>query len=194
MNCLRAFVLCIAAALGACGGGGEKIEAIYQISAPTAPAIAGATSAQVLLPEPRALAALASNKLPVKPTPITLSYYPSVSLEDTAPKVMQRVMLDTFTNSGRVRAVGLPGQSLLINYQIVTEMRAFQAETYEGNRVRIVMAAKLLNDANGRVLRDEVFTATVPVSSDSAEDAAIGLNAAAEAISRDILDWTLAII
>ncbi|XWN28864.1 MAG: ABC-type transport auxiliary lipoprotein family protein [Devosia sp.] len=175
-----------------CAGGGEKIEAIYTITAATSPPpVAGSTSAQILVPEPRALKAFSTEQIAVKPTELTLSYYPAVAYQDTAPKVLQRVLLDTFQNTGRVRAVGLPGQSLLINYQVVTEIRAFQAETYAGDRARVEVAVKLLNDANGRVIKEQVFTTTAPLPSDSAEDAAIGINQAAQALAGDIVAWVL---
>lgn len=185
--------LCTALALAGCSRG-EQIEAIYQMSALPQPAAPSATTAQILVPEPRALEALATNKIAVKPTAITLSYYPSVALEDSAPKVLQRILLDTFQNTGRVRAVGLPGQSLLINYQVVTEVRAFQAETYEGDRARVEVAVKLLDDSNGRVVRDRIFTTVVPMSGDGAESAAIGLNEAAQRLASDVVAWTLTVI
>lgn len=190
---MRMLAVCAALLLAACGGG-SKIDAIYTLSSAPSPAVSGTTQAQILVPEPRALQALASNQIAVKPTPLTLAYYPSVAYEDTAPRVLQRVILDTFQNTGRVAAVGLPGQSLLINYQVVTEIRAFQAETFDGDQARIEIAAKLLNDANGRVITDRVFTVAVPLSGDDAEAAAVGLNTAAQALAQDVVDWTLATI
>lgn len=187
----RALILVFAAVLVAACGGGEKVEAIYEVSALPTPPVSGGTSAQILVPEPAALAALATNQMPVKPTPITLSYYPSVALQDTVPKVMQRVLLDTFQNTGGVRAVGLPGQSLLINYQVVTEVRAFQAETYAGDRARVEVFAKLLNDTNGRVIASQVFDTSIPMPGDTAEDAAVGLNQAAQTLAADVVAWTL---
>ncbi|MEM9221065.1 MAG: ABC-type transport auxiliary lipoprotein family protein [Pseudomonadota bacterium] len=191
---LKLACLCLCLAVAGCGGGGNRIEAIYTLSALDSPPVPSGTSAQILVPEPRALSSLATEKIAVKPTALTLSYYPAVALEDTAPKVFQRVLLDTYQNTGRVAAVGLPGESLLINYQIVTEMRAFQAETFEANRARVVIAVKLLNDANGRVLRDRIFTTVVPMGGDAADDAAEGLEAAAQQIATDIVAWTLAAI
>ncbi|MEM6762851.1 MAG: ABC-type transport auxiliary lipoprotein family protein [Pseudomonadota bacterium] len=180
--------------LAACAGGGEKIEAIYQLSAAAAPPAPAGTSAQILVPEPSALGSLATNKIPVKPTELTLSYYPSVALEDTATKVLQRILLDTFQNTGRVRAVGLPGQSLLINYQVVTEVRAFQAETFAGDQARVEVSVKILNDSNGRVVTDRIFISVVPMSGDSAEAAAEGLNRASQDLASDVVAWTLTVI
>lgn len=184
----------LAFAVAGCIGGGDKIEAIYTLAAVPAPPVSGATSAQILVPEPRALEALSTAKIPVKPTPITLAYYPAVALEDQIPKVLQRMILDTFQNTGRVQAVGLPGESLLINYQVVTEIRAFQAETFGANQARIEVYAKLLDDSNGRVIANRAFAVTVPIGGDAPEEAAEGLNLAAQTLATDVVGWTLDII
>jgi len=180
------------AGLAACSGGGStRVEAIYTLTALESPAVPGGTTQQILVPEPRALESLSSSQIPVKPTATTLSYYPAVALEDAAPKVIQRLLLDTFQNTGRVKAVGLPGQSLLINYQVVTEVRAFQAETFGANQARVEISVKLLNDSNGRVIADRIFTTVVPMSGDSAQSAADGLNRAAQTLAADVVAWTL---
>ncbi|WP_420392866.1 ABC-type transport auxiliary lipoprotein family protein [Acuticoccus sp.] len=190
----RVASIVLAAALTGCGGGGGQVEAIYELTALDAPAVSNATSAQILVPEPRALDALATERIAVKPTPLTIAYYPQVTYQDVAPKVLQRVLLDTFVNSGRAQAVGLPGESLLINYQVVTEVRAFQAETFDGNRARVEVAVKLLNDANGRVVQTRVFSTVVPIVSDEVEMAAAGINLAVQVLAADIVEWTLATI
>lgn len=181
-------------AVAGCIGGGDKIEAIFEVTAAPQPSVTGSSSAQILVPEPRALQALSTAKIPVKPTPLTLAYYPEVALQDEIPKVLQRVILDTFQNSGKVQAVGLPGESLLINYQVVTEVRAFQAETFGTDSARVEVFAKLLNDANGRVVANRAFTALVPLPGDGADDAAAGLNLAAQALAVELVEWTLGII
>lgn len=186
----RTAAFACAALLAGCAG--SRVEAIYELTALDSPAPGAATSAQILVPEPRALEALSSPRIAVKPTALTIAYYPNVQLQDTAPKVLQRVLLDTFQNTGRVKAVGLPGQSLLINYQVVTDIRAFQVETFGTDLARVEVAAKLLNDSNGQVVTDRIFTAVVPISGDSPEAAAEGLNAALRELAVEVVNWTLA--
>ena len=187
----RATAAVVAASLALGGCAGDKVEAIYSITAaPEVPA-EGATAAQILIPEPAALQSLNTANIAVAPSPNTLSYYEKVAWEDTAPKVFQRVMLATFQNSGRVKATGLPGQSLLINYQIVTELRAFQAETFDADRARVEVAVKLLNDSNGRVLDSRTFEATVPLAGDGPDSASLGLETASRAVAAEVLQWTL---
>lgn len=184
----------VALALAGCAGGGERIEAIYELTALPSPAVANASTAQLLVPEPRALEALDTSKIAVKPTELSLSYYPAVAYQDTAPKVLQWVLLDTFQNTGRVNAVGLPGESLLINYQVVTEIRAFQIETFGGDRARVEVTVKLLNDANGRVVGNRVFSRVVPIAGDTPERAAAGMNEAVRLVALDIVEWTLGVL
>lgn len=181
--------LIAAAMLGGCAG--NRVEAIYELTAPASPAAGRATSAQLLVPEPRALESLSTPRIAVKPTTLTLAYYPNVQLQDTAPKVLQRVLLDTFQNTGRVKAVGLPGQSLLIDFQVVTEIRAFQVETFGADQARVEVSAKILNDSNGQVVADRVFTSVVALSGDGADAAAEGLNAALQGLAQDVVNWTL---
>lgn len=188
---LRVAATTLAFAVAGCAGGGNDIQAIYELTALDSPPVSSGSSAQILVPEPRALESLATSKIAVKPTALTLAYYPQVAYQDSAPKVLQRVLLDTFQNTGRVTAVGLPGQSLLINYQVVTEVRAFQVETFAGNRARVEVAVKLLNDANGRVIANRIFSTVVPIASDAAETAAEGLNLAVQRLAVEVVTWTL---
>ena len=92
---IAAVVTAAAAALALAGCASDKVEAIYSISAATQVPAGGATGAQVLIPEPAALQSLNTANIAVKPTENTYSYYQSVALEDTAPKVFQRVILAT---------------------------------------------------------------------------------------------------
>lgn len=190
---LRTLALVLGILTAGCAGD-DSIEAIYVLSAPATPPVSAGTSAQLLVPEPRALEAYATNRIPVAPSPITLAYYEDVALQDTAPRVLQEILLQTFQNTGNVRAVGVPGQSLLINYQVVTEIRAFQAETFGGDRARVSVSAKILDDSNGRVVADRVFSAVVEMPGDGPDDAALALNAALQSLATDVVAWTLATI
>jgi len=185
----------LAAGLSACAsfGGGGSVEAIYTLSAPEEISdLSGRSSAQILVATPLALEALNTNLIAVRPGPSTLSYYPNVQWADRLPNVFQAVLANAFENTGRVKAVGLPGQSLLINYQIVSEIRAFQAETTGSDSAVVEVSVKILDDRNGRVRSSRVFRATQPISGDSVATAVGGLETANKAIVEEIVRWTLA--
>lgn len=185
----------LAAGLSACAtfGGGGTVEAIYTLSAPPDVAdVSGRTNAQILIATPLALEALNTNLIAVRPAPSTLSYYPNVQWADRLPNVFQAVLANAFENTGRVKAVGLPGQSLLINYQIVSEIRAFQAETAGSDSAVVEVSVKILDDRNGRVRSSRIFRSEQPISGDSVGAAVGGMEAANQAVVKEIVRWTLA--
>ena len=74
----------------------------------------------------------------------------------------RRGWCETLQNSGRARAVAVPGQGLLIDYQIVLDVRAFEY-TSEGAVADFVV--RVMDDRNGRVVRSRGFRYVVPVAS-----------------------------
>lgn len=187
----------LAAGLTACAsfGGGNAVKAIYTLSAPDEIAdLRGSSSAQILIATPMALEALNTNLIAVRPGPSTLSYYPDVQWADRLPNVFQAVLSNAFENTGRLKAVGLPGQSLLINYQIVTEIRAFQAETAGGDTAVVEVSVKILDDRTGRVRSSRIIRNEQPISGDSVGTAVSGLDRANKAVVDEIVRWTLATI
>jgi len=187
----------LAAGLTACAslGGGNTVKAIYTLSAPDEIRdLRGSSSAQILIATPMALDALNTNLIAVRPGPSTLSYYPDVQWADRLPNVFQAILSNAFENTGRVKAVGLPGQSLLINYQIVTEIRAFQAETAGSDTAVVEVSVKILDDRTGRVRSSRIFSGEQPISGDSVGTAVNGLDKANKAVVDEIVRWTLATI
>ncbi|MEW5420853.1 ABC-type transport auxiliary lipoprotein family protein [Amorphus sp. 3PC139-8] len=193
--CAAAVLAAGVSACAALGGGGSSVEAIYTLAPPAEiTGLNGRVGSQLLVATPLALDALNTNLIAVRPTPATLSYYPNVQWPDRLPNVFQSVLAAALENSGRVKAVGLPGQSLLINYQIVTEIRAFQAETAGSDRALVTISAKILDDRNGRVVASRVFTATQPMRGDTVQAAVDGLDLANQTVVEEMVRWIVSTI
>jgi cholesterol transport system auxiliary component len=88
-----------------------------------------------------------------------------------------------------VRGAGVPGQGLLIDYQIVLDIRAFELN---GNGAVAEFGVKLMDDANGRVLRSRVFRKVVTVASNANPVVVAGLDQAMDEAYLEIVDWALA--
>ncbi len=172
-------------------GGSTAPNAIFDLSAPADPDVRYQSNAQILIPKPRAIQALATSNIAVVSDGNEISYFPKVVWSDELPNLVQANLVETFENSGRIKAVGLPGEGLLINYQISTEIRAFQLNVSGGRRAIVSIAAKIINDRNGRVVATEIFRAEVPVPSDQPAAAVLGMNSAANAVFTDIAAWVL---
>lgn len=180
--------------LGACASlGGAAVPDTYEISAPkTMKRVPGRTGAQLLIPEPQAIKTLDSNQIVVKPTPYTVQYLEDSQWSDRLPRMVQLRMVQAFENTGRVAAVGVPGQGLAIDYQIVMEIRRFEIDAATGASAVIEIAVKALNDRNGTVRASRSFTETVAVSGTANVAYVAALDAAFDRVTAAIVTWTLA--
>ena len=120
--------LLLAAALGGCASliAGAP-SAIFDLTAPgDAPAGAGQRAGA----RPRADDGRARSTpigSPRGPTPSEYAYLPGAVWSDRLPKLLQTRLVQTLQNSGRARAVAVPGQGLLIDYQIVARRARLRA-------------------------------------------------------------------
>ncbi|MGB7431622.1 MAG: ABC-type transport auxiliary lipoprotein family protein [Ahrensia sp.] len=143
---------------------------------------------QILIPEPTALKAVDSENIVIKTDPLIIQYLNEAQWSDRLPKLVQRRLADGFSNSGRFNGVGLPGQGLAIDYQVVTEIRAFAVDATSG-RAEVEISAKLLDDRNGTIVANRLFTASAPVAG-SGNRAFIGaLDQAFAQVADDMVGW-----
>lgn len=189
-SALTAFGLAACSTLG--GGGAPDI---YDLNAPSAFAdVTGRTSAQLLVPVPSALDALATNRVVVRPTTGQIAYYPKTTWSDELPALVQTKLVRAFENSGRAKAVGRPGESLAIDYQVIVDIRAFELDVAAGRSAHVALGVKLLDDRTGKVRATRIFDVSVPARTDSATDAVTALDEAAGKVFTEIVDWTATVI
>lgn len=143
-------------------------------------------SLQILVPPPTMLKALDTDRIAARPNPAQYAYLPGAVWSDQLPRLLQARLMQTLQNSGRVRAAALPGQGLLIDYQIVVDVRAFEL-TDEGAVADF--AVKLMDDKNGHVLRSKVFRHVAAIRSNDTASIVAGLNTAMAADFVDITRW-----
>ncbi len=165
-------------------------SAIYDLSAPQLAHDASPPrrGLQVLVPEPSAVRALDTDRIAGRPTPSEYAYLPGAVWSDRLPKLLQARLVETLQNSGRVRAVAVPGQGLLIDYQIVLDIRAFELS---GQGAVADFAVRVMDDRNGRVIRSRIFRYVVPVTGRGVGAVVAALNEAMDQAFTDIVGWAL---
>lgn len=153
--------------------------------------VAGRTGAQLLIPRPVALQVLDSRRIAVRSSPATLEYFAGSQWADELPDLVQARLIEAFQQGGRARGVGRPGDSLLVDYQIQIELRAFEYVA-TARAARVALSARILDDRTGRVVGTGVFEDVVPVTGDNAGHAVIGLGAAFDKVALRLVSWVLA--
>ena len=185
-----ALMAVLAAALVACGGGPAKNDT-FSLAASADVEGPSARSRQLLVPPPSALKALDSDQIVIRPSPSEIQYLAKSQWSDSLSKMVQAKLVQAFENTGRLGGVGMPGQGLAIDYQIVTDIRAFEVQTSGADTAVVEISAKLLNDRNGTVRAQKVFRAAAPVRGTGSEAFVKGLDAAFAVVTADIVGWTL---
>ena len=160
----------------------------------TAPAALGGSArvqrSQILVPEPTTTGTLDSERIVVMPAPLTVEYLGQSQWSDRLPRLVQLRLVQAFQNSGRFSAVGVPGQGLAIDYQVVTNIRNFEISYETGQSVaKIAIAVTALDDRTGSVRSTRVFTVSEPIAGQGNAALVAGLNGAFERISAEIVGW-----
>lgn len=164
----------------------------YDLSAPESiPSLKAGTTAQIMIPEPRALKALDSERIVVA-TGAKISYYPDAQWPDRLPKVFQAKAIEAFEQSKRARAVGRPGEGLSIDFQLLIDIRSFEyVSNGKSGFAHVEVSAKILNDRNGRVVSTKILTGEAAVEQDNAADVVAGVDAALNDVLVALVRWTV---
>ncbi len=187
-------VLLLSAGLSACAllKPSPPPPLIYDISAPNDFVKSRMSHSQFLIKEPAALKFLDNERIVIRLNDDTIEYLPKASWSDKLPRMVQARLVDTFENSKRAGAVAKPGDGLVIDYQLISDIRAFEvAIGVNSSQAHVAISVKLLNDANGRVVRSNVFTAHAAVSGQSNASYVKAMDHAFDQVAKEILVWTV---
>ncbi len=180
----------VAALLAGCAGSPKNDTFDLSVSSAAETQGPSLKSRQLLIADPTALKALDSENIVVRLSGSEVQYLANSQWSDRLPRMVQSKLVEAFEDTGKLGGVGRPGQGLAIDYQVVTDIRAFEIDTAR-NVANIEISVKLLNDRNGTVKAQEVFRAGARVSGSGNANLVKALDQAFAAATRDIVSWTL---
>jgi cholesterol transport system auxiliary component len=182
---LAAGLLCLG--LVGCALASTRPPTTYDLVAPRSFAgTAKPAQWQLVVYEPTAVHALETDRLMVRPSADQVSYYKGIVWSDRLPRLVQARMIETFQNSGAVKAVSASNGQ----YALATELRSFQIDVSSGKAAaEIEIFARLINLSSGKVLATKGFSARVPATTDSPGDAVAALNQAFTEVLQDTTAW-----
>jgi cholesterol transport system auxiliary component len=184
---LRALSLAVAGSLLLAGCGGGSAPTTYDLSAPRDFGRIGGGGGVLIVAQPTAVQALDSDRLIVKDSTGALSFLGGAQWADRVPNLVQTRLIQTFENGSRIAAVGRPGERIVPDFQLNTDIRAFNIEAASGQAV-VEITAKLIGDRSGKVQRAKLFSARVPAGADGA-GAAQALDQALSQVLIQIARW-----
>ena len=155
---------------------------------------------QLLVEKTTSPAALDTPRIAVAYSPIEIDYFARANWTDRAPEMVQRLIVESFENSGRIIAVGSDAIGLRSNILLKTELREFQAE-YDGRGtgvgggnapdVRVRMSAKLVRMPQRVIVASMTFEHVVAAEKNSMEAIVTAFDDALGKTIKEIVIWTL---
>ncbi len=189
---MKAVVLMPLLALGLSACGSKATNDTFDITAAAeVKSNIPARSRQLLIADPSALKALDSEQVLVRVSPSEIRYLSKSQWSDKLTRMVQAKLVETFENTGKLDGVGKPGQGLAIDYQLITDVRAFEIDTVGADRGVVEISVKLLDDRNGSVKAQQVFRASETATGTSNEAYIRAMDRAFGRVSAEIVAWTL---
>lgn len=176
--------------LAGCSSFGKQApSATFDLTAPHGFSGKGGVRRGVLAVEvPSAIQTLDSNRI-VARVGSQITYVPAAQWSDTLPSLVQTRLVQAFENSGRIASVSRTQDRIAGDYQLLTEIRAFEVVVQGAtSTARIEIAAKIV-DKDGRVRAGRVFQGQGPAGAVTGPVAANGLNAALAGVLVEMVGW-----
>lgn len=148
---------------------------------------------QLLIPRPYADATVDSERILVRPHPGELQVYKGAAWTQAAPDLVHDALLRAFVDSDRLPGVARRGEGVNAQYELLLDLRRFESEYADGATptVRIELGARLVHNAENRVVASRTLVANVPADG-------TGVDAIARAFERGLsetmaaaIGWTL---
>jgi len=194
-----AAVLCAAVLLPACSvlPEAEPLD-VYVLpvtgdaSATAVPAAAGAQAWSLRVVRPAAGVHLAGQRIVVMPEDNRVSVYQGAGWSDPAPVLVRDRVLEAFRADGRVGALSSDERQLHADFELDSDLRAFQSE-YRGGRPEAVLRldARLVHTASRRIVASRTFEQRQPTEDPAVPAVDQAFGTAADRLSAAVVDWTV---
>ncbi len=177
--------------LGGCLGSNAVPPATYDLVAPKIMTLTAPRPAkfQLVINEPGAVRSLETDRIMVKSGP-QVAYYKGAAWSDRLPRLMQARMVEAFQNAGLVSAVGSRSDRLDADYELSTQVQAFQVNVDQGqSQAHASLYVKIIDGDNGRMVASRGFEASVGTSSKDVDEMVVSLNQAFDKVLREVVPW-----
>ena len=184
----------LAPAVTACGlGGGPPPRQFTLTPVPSFPRELPPVKWSLVVDEPTAAHQLDTSRMALMTGQFRVEYYADVEWTDTAPAMVQLLLIQSFQNTGRLPVVAPSRQTLATDFLLLSNLRKFQVEKDASGtgQAIVVLEATLLRMPRRTPVATARFEKATPVSSYSTEAVTAAFDASLGDVMRRVVDWTL---
>ena len=167
---------------------------VYLLPA-TAPVSASATQAapwSLRIARPAAGVHLSGQRIVVVPEDNRVSVYTGAGWSDPAPVLVRNRLLDAFRADGRVAGLSSDDKQLQADFELDSDLRAFQSEYRDGRPEAVVrLDARLVHTATRRIVASRSFALRAPATDTAVPVVVQAFGAAADRLAAEVVEWTV---
>lgn len=195
--CRGALAFAAMAALGGCAlpGSGEPPQLYTLTPKTTFETPLPTVEWQLIVERPVASAGLNTQRIALQRTPVTLDYFANADWTDTAPDMVQSLLIESFESTGKIKAVSRESTQLRPDYELQLELREFQAEYDRGGgeppQIRVRLNGKLIRMPDRSIVGNDTIERTVRANGNSMESIVLAFDDALGKVMKRIVEWTL---
>ena len=149
---------------------------------------------QLDVEEPLANGGLDTNRIALMTSPIEVKYFADSRWIDRVPKLMQTLLVESFENTGKIVGVGRESAGLRADYTLKSELRQFQAEFIENDKIptiRVRLNVKLVTEPREDIIAFHNFENTAVATGGDIQSVVLAFNEATNKVLREVVEWTL---
>lgn len=133
---------------------------VYELQSPEVASDVRRRRTELLVEEPTASGALAVERIMIQPGPLQAQYLPGVRWADTAPIMLQTLLVRSLTDTGALGSVGRRPVGTVANYAVLSELTDFQAVSVAGNRgaeIVVRLSLRIVRERDAQVIATRSF-------------------------------------
>ena len=184
----------LAPAVTACGlGSGPPAHQFTLAPVPNFPRGLPPVKWSLVVDEPTAAHQLDTSRIALMSSQFRVEYYANVEWTDSAPAMVQLLLIQSFQNTGRLPVAASSRQTFATDFLLLSNLRKFQIEKDASGtgQASVVLEATLLRMPRRTPIATTRFEKATPVSSDSTEAVTAAFDASLGDVMRRVVDWTL---
>lgn len=180
-------------AVAALSSAGTPLDTFDLVPAP-GNAAGRQTQRSLLVALPDAPAALAVDRIMVRPAAAAVTYLPQARWADDLPRVVQNLLVRSISATGRIGYVGRSDGGPVPDSALLTRIDAFEVTLgADGSFTAAVdLTLTVLDDRDQRAIGTQRFAQSVQVADDSAAAIVAGFQALLDNLLPAMADWALA--
>jgi cholesterol transport system auxiliary component len=149
---------------------------------------------QLLVAQPSVAGGLDGTGIAVRPSPLRLEYYAGARWVEPTPQMLQHLVITSFQNSGRIKAVESGSINLSRHLELGTNLVRFAAVYAQGAgvpEVQVELNATLTRQPSGEVAAARRFDAQATPKSAAVPDVVRAFDDATGRVLQELVTWTL---